>query len=107
MIVADFRRRMEFWMFSLFYAIISTILSLIDLTLTAGILTGIFQLVMVIPGLAVSVRRLHDINKSGWWVLIGLIPIVGFIVLLIFMIKEGDKGDNQYGSDPKAEETAE
>ena len=56
-----------------------------------------FSLAILIPSIAIGVRRLHDINKSGWWILISIIPILGFIVLLIFYIKEGDAGANQYG----------
>ena len=66
---------------------------------------GFFYLLVwlatLIPSLAVAVRRLHDINKSGWYILIGFIPFVGGIILLIWAVKEGDKGANQFGPDPK------
>lgn len=61
----------------------------------------IYGLAALIPGLAVSVRRLHDINKSGWWILISLVPCVGGLILLILDCIEGDPGDNQYGPNPK------
>lgn len=66
-----------------------------------SILSGLISLVLLVPGLANSVRRLHDINKSGFWLLIGLVPLVGGIILLIFMIKEGDADANTYGPNPK------
>ena len=56
---------------------------------------------MLIPSIAVGVRRLHDTNRSGWWILIGLVPCVGFIILIVFYAMEGVRGDNQYGPDPK------
>ena len=59
---------------------------------------------MLLPGIAVSVRRLHDRDKSGWWLLIGFIPLIGGILLLVWMVMEGDRGDNRFGPDPKAGE---
>lgn len=114
---ADFSgraRRKEFWMFLLFYmivffllgltlAIIEEILSLSGetaLTIT-NIATGLYAFAMIIPWLAVSVRRLHDIGKSGWMFLIVFIPIIGRIWLLILMLTHGDICDNKYGPDPK------
>lgn len=101
-------RRKEYWFFVLFYIIIVVVLSVIDAMLGLkvgeglGILSTIYMLAVFIPGLAVGVRRLHDINKSGWWILIGLIPIIGPIILLIFAVMAGTAGDNTYGPDPKA-----
>ncbi|MBO4898155.1 MAG: DUF805 domain-containing protein [Clostridia bacterium] len=106
-------RRKEYWMFVLFNAIASYILSFVDnlagLTLKLGetpigILSLIYSLFILLPSLGVCIRRLHDIDKSGWWLLIGLIPIVGWIILLVFYCKEGTAGENQYGADPKAGE---
>lgn len=106
-------RRKEFWMFVLINFIISIVLTIIDrvagLTYgTApaeyGILTTIYALAVLLPSIAVSIRRLHDINKPGLWFLIYLIPCVGFIFWIIFNVKEGDPGANQYGPDPKAAE---
>lgn len=62
----------------------------------------IYSLAALIPNLAVSVRRLHDTNKSGWMLLIGLIPIIGSIILIVFFCTEGTQGPNQYGADPKS-----
>jgi uncharacterized membrane protein YhaH (DUF805 family) len=67
----------------------------------AGLLSGIYSLAVLIPSLAVTVRRLHDIDRSGWWILIGLVPLIGVIVLLVFALLDGTPGDNRYGSNPK------
>jgi uncharacterized membrane protein YhaH (DUF805 family) len=66
-----------------------------------GLLSGIYGLAILIPSLAVTVRRLHDIDRSGWWILIGLVPLIGTIVLLVFAVTEGTPGTNQYGLNPK------
>jgi len=96
-------RRTEFWIFMLFNAIFSAVLGLLDWAMwTFSIIGGLYSLFILIPSLAVSFRRLHDINKSGFYILLILIPVIGFIWLLILFLKEGDVGDNQYGSDPKA-----
>jgi uncharacterized membrane protein YhaH (DUF805 family) len=95
-------RRKEYWYFILFNTIINIVLSTIDsFTSGMGLLAGIYSLAVLIPGIAVSVRRLHDTDRSGWWVLMGLVPIVGWIVLIIFMVQDGKPGENQYGSNPK------
>ncbi|CZE48155.1 DUF805 domain-containing protein [Campylobacter geochelonis] len=97
-------RRKEYWYYTLFYTIISIVLGTLDLLIfDMEILSSIFFLVSLIPYLAVSARRLHDIGKSGWWLLIGIIPILGGIVLLVFFIIDGEQGDNEYGLDPKRE----
>lgn len=96
-------RRKEYWFFALFNIIINIILSGIDSVVTgAGVLPGLYSLAVLIPSIAVAVRRLHDTNRSGWWILIGLIPVIGWIVLLVFMVQEGKSEENQYGSNPKA-----
>jgi len=66
-----------------------------------GPLYGLYALAMLIPGLAVSVRRLHDVGKSGWMLLIALIPLIGAIWLLVLMLTDSNPGENQYGSNPK------
>ncbi len=101
-------RRREFWMFTLVNVLISIALGIIDAILGttygagSGVLQTIYSLAVLIPSLAVGVRRLHDTGRSGWWLLIGLVPCVGFIVLLVFFVSEGHRGDNEYGPDPKA-----
>ena len=101
-------RRMEYWYFVLFNLIVAFVLALIDTLLgtttgvsSFGLLSGIYSLAVLIPTLAVLVRRLHDIDRSGWWILINLIPLVGTIVLLVFALMPGTPGSNQYGPDPK------
>jgi len=99
-------RRQEYWMFVLINVVISIGLSIVDnvlgtKTAGSGILSGIYSLAVLLPSLAVTVRRLHDTNRSGWWILIGLVPLVGWIVLIIFLVQDSDPGDNQYGPNPK------
>jgi uncharacterized membrane protein YhaH (DUF805 family) len=94
-------RRKEYWNFALFNFLISLALAVVDAMLETGVLTGLYGLAVLLPGLAVSVRRLHDTNRSGWWLLIGLIPVVGAIALLVFALLDSDPGPNRYGSSPK------
>jgi uncharacterized membrane protein YhaH (DUF805 family) len=101
-------RRKEYWMFVLFNMIFAIVAMILDnvLGLTAGELPyGVFyflyMLAVLIPGLAVAVRRLHDVGKSGWMILIALIPIIGAIWLLILMVSDSNSGENQYGYNPK------
>ena len=94
-------RRKEIWMFILINFIIMVILSALDMALGIGLLSGIYALAVLVPSLAVGARRLHDIGKTGWWQLVGLIPFIGLIVLIIFFVMEGNPGDNQYGPNPK------
>lgn len=96
-------RRKEYWMFFLFNSIISLVLALIDFALsTYPIITSIYVLALFLPNLGLVVRRLHDTDRSGWWILIGLVPIVGGIVMLVFSVLEGQPHDNKYGPNPKA-----
>ncbi|MCC7520756.1 MAG: DUF805 domain-containing protein [Flavobacteriaceae bacterium] len=110
---ADFNgraRRTEYWMFVLIYLVTLIIAAVLDnllgLTFMEGIPYGYLYLAValfsLIPSISVGVRRLHDIGKSGWMYLIVLIPFVGGIWLLVLFVTEGNKGDNQYGPDPKA-----
>lgn len=97
--------RTEYWMFVLFNFLISLALAIVDAAIFGqggGLLSPLYALGVFIPSLAVGVRRLHDTNRSGWWLLIALVPLVGFIVLLVFTVSEGDKGPNDYGADPWA-----
>lgn len=103
-------RRKEYWFFALFNILISLGLGMIDAatgTFSAeggvGLLGGLYALAVLVPAIAVSVRRLHDTDRSGWWVLIVLIPLIGPIVLLVFMALDGTPGDNRFGADPKRE----
>ena len=101
-------RRKEYWMFVLFniiFAIVAIVadnlLGLASREIGYGPIYGLYVLATIIPGLAVSVRRLHDTGKSGWYFLVALIPFIGGIILLVFMVNAGDVGENEYGNDPK------
>lgn len=106
---ADFNgraRRKEYWMFFLFNFLIFLALGLVEMVLGlgfggVGLLSGLYALAVLIPGLAVTVRRLHDTGRSGLWILVAFIPFIGALVLLYFMVIEGNSGPNQYGPDPK------
>ena len=102
---ADFSgraRRMEYWMFTLFNIIAICVTIGLDFAIgTFGAITGLYYLFIIIPSLAVCVRRLHDINKSGWMYFVLLIPIIGGIWLLVLFLTDGDRCENQYGPDPK------
>jgi uncharacterized membrane protein YhaH (DUF805 family) len=98
-------KREEYWMFVLFNFIIGLVFGLV-FSIIGGdpknnIFYNLYALAILIPSIAVSVRRLHDTNRSGWWLLINFIPIVGFIVILVFMASDSQPGENQYGPNPK------
>ena len=104
-------RRKEFWMFVLFNFIVTIVLMVIDSVLGTmnakiglGMLSGLYGLATFLPNLAVSVRRLHDIDRSGWWLLIAFIPLIGAIMLIVWYATEGNRSDNRFGPDPKAGE---
>lgn len=97
-------RRSEYWYFFLFNIIISTVLTALGSMTGAGIfstLSGLVSLALLLPGLAVAIRRLHDTGKSGWFILFVLIPIVGEILLIVWYCKDSQPGENQYGPNPK------
>ena len=107
-------RRKEFWMFFLFSAIISIFLAVIDEFMgwqfemggdILGFLSTLYYVAVIVPYLAVIIRRLHDTERTGWWILIAFIPIVGVLVLLVFLILQGTRGENRYGPDPKGAPT--
>lgn len=99
-------RRSEFWFFSLFLTLLMAVAAVLDASLNAtegrGPVSAIAGLLTVIPALAVTVRRLHDIGRSGWWLLVTLVPLIGFVLLLIWEIRRGDAGDNRFGPSPLA-----
>lgn len=117
---ADFSgrsRRKEYWMFVLGYMLAAIVLGIIGVTLrgfpngqpSGGgsvmmILLGVLVLALIIPSLAVQVRRFHDQDKSGWFVLLNFVPYIGGIIVLVFMCLEGTRGENRFGSDPKLTE---
>ena len=95
-------RRTEYWMYFLVYIGIIIVASILDAVVGMGLIGGLVALAHLIPSITVGVRRLHDIGRSGWFLLIGLIPLIGWIILLYWAVKEGDPQDNAYGSNPKA-----
>lgn len=102
-------RRKELWMFALFNVVIAAVLLILNAAVSKGSVSGPFYILLVLyylavllPSIAVGVRRLHDTNRSGFWILISLVPIVGSIVLLVFYLLPGDAGANSHGADPKA-----
>ena len=98
----DFRTRSsrsEYWWWSVFSLLVGIATSLLDLMMGVAILNGLSSLALFIPGIAVAVRSLHDVNRSGWWFLIAF-TIIGIIPLLYWYIQPGTRGANDYGDDP-------
>ena len=101
-------RRSEYWFFFLFTVLAGIVGGILDGIFrlrggpygSTGPIQGLIQLALLLPSLAVGARRLHDTGRSGWWLLIGLIPVVGWIILLVFFVQESQQ-DNQYGPNPK------
>ena len=99
-------RRKEYWMFTLFSSIIYTIFFIIFAKIMSSpngyiITVVIYTLAVFFPTLAVTVRRLHDINRSGWWYLLNFIPVIGVLIIFIFLLLDSTPGDNNYGENPK------
>jgi len=97
--------RSEFWWFQLFLLLGGIVAGLLNLFANTNFLGGsplamLFWLAAIIPDLAVTVRRLHDTDSSGWWILLGLIPLIGMVVLIVWWCLEGSKGYNRFGPDP-------
>ncbi len=90
--------RSEYWFFILFQFLVVVALSIVDAVLGIGVLSAIASLAMLLPSIAVGVRRLHGTDKSGWWLLIGLIPLIGAIVLIVFFCQQGTEGPNRFGA---------
>ena len=104
---ANFRTRAirsEYWFWTLFVVLLSIVANVIDLTVFSGFeygpVSAIFALAFLIPGIAVSVRRLHDRDKSGWFMLLIFIPLVGAIILIVWFCTRGTLGPNRFGPDP-------
>ena len=87
--------RSEYWYWTLFVTLASIVLQILDIALGALVLNSIFSLATLLPGIAVAVRRLHDVNKSGWWLLL-VFTVIGIFVILYWMIKKSDYGENNY-----------
>ncbi|RFA31001.1 hypothetical protein CAI21_03235 [Alkalilimnicola ehrlichii] len=96
--------RTQYWMYILFYMIFYVVAAVIDAVIGIGIFTAVYALGLLIPSLAIAARRLHDTNRSGWWQLIALVPLVG-LVLIYFLVLDSDD-DNRFGPNPKKEAAA-
>ncbi len=96
-------QRSEYWWFVLFNFIGSIILNIID-TAIIGMpaLSIVWALGLLLPALSVSVRRMHDLDKSGWWILVAFIPLLGFILIIYWFVQRGSEGPNRFGADPLA-----
>jgi uncharacterized membrane protein YhaH (DUF805 family) len=99
--------RAEYWWYTFAMVVAGMVIGIVEGMLGMGgtvgpygLLSVVFGLALIIPNIAVGVRRLHDTNRSGWWLLIGLIPLIGAIVLLVFFVSAGTAGSNDYGPDP-------
>ena len=102
---ADFQgraRRQTYWMYVLCNCVVAIVLGLIGLVIGTKLLSNLYSLAVLVPGLAINARRLHDTGRSGWWQLIALVPVVGFIVLLIFLCQDSKPEANKWGANPKA-----
>ncbi|MGL5775658.1 MAG: DUF805 domain-containing protein [Aeromonas veronii] len=97
-------RRTEYWMFVLCNVIVMLLLGMVDKLIGGDkeLFSSIYSLAVLLPSLAVAARRLHDTDRSAWWLLLGLIPIIGTLVLIYFMVCNGQQGPNRFGDDPKA-----
>lgn len=101
-------RRKEYWFFVLFNVIFLIVISFIDRAIGTfnsqtgvGLLTSIYWLAVLIPAIAVGVRRLHDIGRSGWWLLLVFIPVIGPLIIFVMMLFNSEPGTNSYGPNPK------
>ena len=102
--------RAEYWYFSLVHTLVSILLSVLDFSLGyahlligVGLLNGVYTLAVMLPVAGVTIRRLHDTNRSGWWLLIAFIPLLGLIALLVMLTLKGTDGENPYGADAALE----
>ena len=95
-------RRKEYWLFTLFYYIAIVVLSFIDGVIgTPGVITTLFVLITILPYIALGVRRLHDTERTGWWILISLIPVIGAIWFIVLCCLDSNPGENRFGKNPK------
>ena len=92
--------RSEYWYWILFIIVADIVAGAIDYAIGIQVVTGLFGLATILPNLAVAIRRLHDLDRTGWWIFIGLIPLVGWIILIIWYCTRGTNGPNRFGPDP-------
>jgi uncharacterized membrane protein YhaH (DUF805 family) len=91
--------RSEYWYWVLFIILCEIVTSIIDYALGFQLTTGIFGLATFLPSLSVAIRRLHDLDRSGWWIFLVLIPLIGAIVLIVWYCTKGTEGSNRFGPD--------
>ncbi len=101
-------RRSEYWYFVLFYVLAAVALSIVDVVVGTyheesgfGLFSGLFMLATLVPSIAITARRLHDTDRSGWWQLLYFIPLLGAVVMLVFMVLDSQPGANRFGPNPK------
>jgi uncharacterized membrane protein YhaH (DUF805 family) len=94
--------RSEFWYWLLFNVIVGIVAAVIDANMNTQLVTLVFDLATIIPTIAIGVRRLHDLDASGWWILLNFIPLIGAIALLVWFAIKGTDGPNRFGPDPLA-----
>ncbi len=104
-------RRKQYWFFTLINIILSLLLSsfdgligLFNVDAGLGLISGLYSLAILLPAIGVTVRRLHDTGRTGWWLLIGLIPLIGALVLLYFLVSNGEEQTNRFGTNPKMDD---
>ena len=95
--------RQEYWMFTLVNLVIVVVISIIGELIGLAPLVNIYILATFLPALGVGIRRLHDTGRSAWWLFIGLVPLIGAIAMIVFLVKDSDPFENPYGPDPKIE----
>ncbi len=89
--------RSEYWYWVLFTVLGTIVAGIIDVVLSISVMSGLFGLATILPSLAVAVRRLHDLDRTGWWIFIGVIPLIGWIILIIWYCSRGTAGPNRFG----------
>ncbi|PLX66371.1 MAG: DUF805 domain-containing protein [Denitrovibrio sp.] len=92
--------RTEYWYFTMFNILFYIGASLVDVIIMVPIASMLYGLIVLLPGIAVLVRRLHDIGKTGWWILLSFVPVIGFVILIYFLVQDSHP-DNEYGPNPK------
>ncbi len=92
--------RSEYWFWLLFWVLAAIVATVIDAALGLGFVSALVALGLFLPSLAVAIRRLHDLDKSGWWILLSLIPLIGAIILIVWFCTKGTTGPNRFGPDP-------
>lgn len=92
--------RKQYWMFVLFYLIFYIVCVVVDSVLGTFFITAIFSLGLIVPSISIAARRLHDTSRTGWWQLIALVPLLGVIILIVFLVQDSHP-DNQFGPNPK------